>query len=124
MLPASERLASAHGEAAIHRQSHADDEAHSGAAQPQHGGRHLLCLTHDVRAVSPALDAFAQDALLGTAWKRPALSPQGRGLITVSSRIALGQTAQMPDHFNRAKHVSQPDIDPAALLIGPAPACR
>jgi 4-carboxymuconolactone decarboxylase len=56
----------------------------------------------DVRAVSPALDAFTQDALLGRAWKRPALSPRDRSIVTLAVLIARNQPVEMPFHVRLA----------------------
>ena len=56
----------------------------------------------DVRAVSPALERYKQDRLLGEVWKRPDLSPRDRSLITVAALIARHHTAEMPYYFNLA----------------------
>jgi 4-carboxymuconolactone decarboxylase len=56
----------------------------------------------DLRTVSPALDRYTQDRLLGDLWKRPELSPRDRSLITVSALIARNQTIEMPYCLNLA----------------------
>ena len=55
--------------------------------------------------VGPVSESLVQDTnelLFGSLWRRPGLAPRDRSLITVSSLIALGQTAQMAYHLNRA----------------------
>ena len=56
----------------------------------------------DVRKVSPALEIYTKDTLLGGLWKRPGLSPRDRSLVTVAALIARNQTIEMPYHFNLA----------------------
>jgi 4-carboxymuconolactone decarboxylase len=56
----------------------------------------------DVRMVTPALDQYTQDRLLGDVWKRPGLSSRDRSIITLSALIARSQTIEMPYHFNLA----------------------
>jgi alkylhydroperoxidase/carboxymuconolactone decarboxylase family protein YurZ len=52
--------------------------------------------------VTPALDQYTQDRLLGDVWKRPGLSSRDRSIITLSALIARSQTIEMPYHFNLA----------------------
>lgn len=56
----------------------------------------------DVRAVAPALDEYARDALLGDLWRRPDLSPRDRGIVTLSALIARDQTAEMARYVDLA----------------------
>jgi 4-carboxymuconolactone decarboxylase len=57
-------------------------------------------LSHDdVRAVSPALERYTKEALHNGLWKRPAMSPRDRGIVTVAALIARGQTIEMPFYF-------------------------
>lgn len=56
----------------------------------------------DVRSVSPALEAYTQNRLLGEVWKRPGLSPRDRSIVTLAALIARNQTIEMPYHFNLA----------------------
>ena len=56
----------------------------------------------DVRAVSPALERYNQNRLLGEVWKRPGLSTRDRGLITVAALVARNQTAEMAFYMNLA----------------------
>jgi 4-carboxymuconolactone decarboxylase len=56
----------------------------------------------DIRAVSPALDHYAQDRLAGDLWKRPGLSVRDRSIVTVAVLIARNQPVEMLYHFNLA----------------------
>lgn len=58
--------------------------------------------TDDVRTVAPALERYRQGLLLGDLWKRPALSPRGRSIITLAALIARNQVIEMPYHLNLA----------------------
>jgi 4-carboxymuconolactone decarboxylase len=52
--------------------------------------------------VAPALDAYAQNRVLGEVWKRPGLSPRDRSVVTLAALIARNQTAEMPFYLNLA----------------------
>lgn len=52
--------------------------------------------------VSPALERYAQDTVLGELWKRPGLSPRDRGIVTVAALVARNQTTEMAMYFQRA----------------------
>lgn len=54
------------------------------------------------RETAPQLFAYTQDVLFGDVWKRPELSPRDRSLVTMSSLLANGQSAQMTSHINLA----------------------
>ena len=57
-------------------------------------------LSYDnVRSVSPALEHYTRDALIGGVWKRPELSPRDRSVVTVAALIARIQKVEMPFHF-------------------------
>lgn len=57
-------------------------------------------LTYDeVRSVSPALEHYTRESLLGGLWKRPELSARDRSIVTVAAVIARIQTIEMPVHF-------------------------
>ena len=56
----------------------------------------------DVGAVSPALEGYTQQVLLGDLWKRPGLSPRDRSIVTLAALVARGQTVEMPFYFNLA----------------------
>jgi 4-carboxymuconolactone decarboxylase len=56
----------------------------------------------DINAVSPALDKYTRDRLLGDLWKRPGLSPRDRSIVTLAALIARNQTVQMHFYLNLA----------------------
>lgn len=56
----------------------------------------------ELRAVSPGLERYTADTLLGNLWKRPDLSPRDRSIVTVSALIARNQAIELPYHFNLA----------------------
>ena len=56
----------------------------------------------DLRAVSPALDRYNENRLLGEVWERPDLSPRDRGLVTVAALVARNQTLEMAFYMNLA----------------------
>jgi 4-carboxymuconolactone decarboxylase len=53
-------------------------------------------------AVAPGVVQYTTDLLFGELWRRPALAPRDRSLITVSALIASGQVGQISYHLNRA----------------------
>jgi 4-carboxymuconolactone decarboxylase len=53
-------------------------------------------------AVAPGVVQYTGDVLFRDLWLRPGLAPRDRSLVTVSSLIASGQSAQIPYHLNRA----------------------
>lgn len=57
---------------------------------------------NDMRAVSPALERYAQERLFGEVWKRPGLSPRDRSVVTLAALIARNQTGEMPYYVNLA----------------------
>ena len=61
-----------------------------------------MLTSDDVRSVSPALDQYTRNALLGNLWKRQELSPRDRSLVTVAALIARSQMIEMPFHINLA----------------------
>ncbi len=56
----------------------------------------------EVRLVSPALERYTEQAVLGDLWNRPDLTPRDRSIVTVAALIPRQQTAEMAFHFNRA----------------------
>jgi 4-carboxymuconolactone decarboxylase len=56
----------------------------------------------NVGPISPGLVKFTTDPLFLDLWQRPGLAPRDRSLVTVSSLIASGQSAQITYHLNRA----------------------
>jgi 4-carboxymuconolactone decarboxylase len=55
-----------------------------------------------VRAVAPALERYAAEALFGDLWRRPDLSPRDRSLVTLSARIARNATVELPRYLDLA----------------------
>lgn len=53
-----------------------------------------------VREVAPQLYAYTQDVLFGQVWRRGALALRDRSIVTLSSLLANGQSAQMTSHIN------------------------
>ena len=66
------------------------------------GGRPSTLTLDDLRAVSPALEKYAQDRIDGDLWTRPGLSPRDRSIVTVAAFIARNQAIEMPRHVNLA----------------------
>ncbi|MFJ6324657.1 MULTISPECIES: carboxymuconolactone decarboxylase family protein [unclassified Rhizobium] len=52
--------------------------------------------------ISPGLVQFTADVLFLKLWLRPDLTPRDRSLVTVSSLMAAGHTAQITFHLNKA----------------------
>jgi 4-carboxymuconolactone decarboxylase len=59
-------------------------------------------MLNDIHAVSPALERYTRDRLLGDLWKRPDMSPRDRSIVTLAALIARNQTVQMPYYLNLA----------------------
>lgn len=62
----------------------------------------IMLTLAEVRTVSPALERYTRDALLGDVWKRPGLSPPDRSIVTLAALIAGNQAMEMAHHFNLA----------------------
>ncbi len=56
----------------------------------------------DILKVSPALEQYTQNRILGDLWKRPGLTPRDRSIVTVAALIARDETIEMPYYFNLA----------------------
>jgi 4-carboxymuconolactone decarboxylase len=56
----------------------------------------------DVRAVSPALERFMIESLLGDVWVRPDLSRRDRSIATLAVLVARNQMVEMPSQLNTA----------------------
>jgi 4-carboxymuconolactone decarboxylase len=56
----------------------------------------------DVQRVAPALAKHAQDRLQSDLWKRSALAPRDRSIVTLAAMIARNQTVEMPQQLSRA----------------------
>lgn len=56
---------------------------------------------NDSKMVAPALEKYAQGPI-AELWKRPALLPRDRSIVTVAALVARNQTIELPYHFNLA----------------------
>jgi len=56
----------------------------------------------NMQAITPALADYTDNVLFGDVWLRPELASRDRSLVTVSALIAMGKTAQLTGHLNRA----------------------
>jgi 4-carboxymuconolactone decarboxylase len=52
--------------------------------------------------VSPALERYTHDVVLGDLWKRPQLSARDRSIVTLSVLIARNQSAELPFYLDLA----------------------
>jgi 4-carboxymuconolactone decarboxylase len=52
--------------------------------------------------IAPALAGYTDEVLFGDVWKRSALSPRDRSLITVATLIANYRTNELPFHLKFA----------------------
>lgn len=64
--------------------------------------RRAAAVEANVGSISPGLVKFTADPLFLDLWQRPGLAPRDRSLVTVSSLIASGQSAQVTYHLGRA----------------------
>ena len=55
-----------------------------------------------LRKVSPALERYTTEVLIGDVWRRPQLSARDRSILTLSVLIARNQSEQMPDYLDAA----------------------
>ncbi|MQB40875.1 carboxymuconolactone decarboxylase family protein [Rhizobium sp. ICMP 5592] len=55
-----------------------------------------------MKAVSPALEHYAEDRLAADLWKRTDLNPRDRSLVTVAALIATGQSGELPQYIDLA----------------------
>jgi 4-carboxymuconolactone decarboxylase len=62
----------------------------------------MFSLNNEVRSVSPALERYTHDVVVGNLWKRPDLSGRDRSIVTLSVLIARNQTVGLPHYFNVA----------------------
>ncbi|WP_345781319.1 carboxymuconolactone decarboxylase family protein [Pseudoxanthomonas sp.] len=53
----------------------------------------------EVQQVAPSLYDYTRDVLFGQNWKQADLSPRDRSLVTLSSLVAGGRTAQLTSHL-------------------------
>ena len=56
----------------------------------------------DVRSVSPAFAKYTETVVVNDLWKRPALSPRERSIVTVAALIMRNQTIGLLPYVNKA----------------------
>jgi 4-carboxymuconolactone decarboxylase len=79
----------------------ASSSAHADPARAAQRGE--TSLTREaIRRVSPALEKYRNDRLLGEMWKRPGLAPRDRSIVTLAAMVARQQTIEMPFYLNLA----------------------
>jgi 4-carboxymuconolactone decarboxylase len=66
----------------------------------------------DIQMVSPALDTYTQNPLLGEVWKPPGLSLRDRSVVTVAALIGRNQTIALSEHL---KHALDHGVKPAEI---------
>ncbi|MGY3356301.1 4-carboxymuconolactone decarboxylase [Bradyrhizobium sp. GM0.4] len=73
--------------------------ADAAAAQTSNPGTNAMPKAEDIRAVAPALEAYAQKFVVDDLWKRPGLSRRDRSVVTVAALIARDQTVELPHYL-------------------------
>ncbi|MDN0085231.1 carboxymuconolactone decarboxylase family protein [Crenobacter sp. SG2305] len=63
---------------------------------------HSAITLDDVRAVSPALARYTQEAIADTLWQRPYLPARERSMVTLAGLIARNQTVGLLHYVNLA----------------------
>jgi 4-carboxymuconolactone decarboxylase len=61
-----------------------------------------LLTLDEIRMVSPALDKYTRNAVLGDVWERPGLTLRDRSIVTLAALIARRETIGMSYHLNLA----------------------
>lgn len=74
----------------------------SGSAYSQEVRSRRDVSQEDIRAVSPALENYTENRLLGEVWKRPGLSRRDRSIVTIATLVARNQAIEMPFYFGMA----------------------
>jgi 4-carboxymuconolactone decarboxylase len=72
----------------------------AGQAQDRRRTNHMETVAHS-KGVSPALQKYAAGSI-AELWKRPALSPRDRSIVTIAGLIARNQTVEMAHYLNVA----------------------
>ncbi len=80
----------------------ASSQTEKKAVMQQSDATQTTSMLDDARAISPALERYTRDRLLGELWKRPDLSPRDRSIVTLAALIARNQTVQMSYYLNLA----------------------
>ena len=77
-------------------------QTENNAVMQQANANQNTSMLDDIHAVSPALEGYTKDRLLGDLWRRPDLSPRDRCIVTLAALIARNQTVQMTYYLNLA----------------------
>jgi 4-carboxymuconolactone decarboxylase len=80
----------------------ASSQMENKAVMQKSGATQATSMLDDIHAVSPALERYTKDRLLGDLWKRTELSARDRSIVTLAALIARNQTVQMPYYLNLA----------------------
>jgi 4-carboxymuconolactone decarboxylase len=72
------------------------------AEQRAFGEQQRAVSTENLRTVSPALERYARESLIGDLWRRPDLSPRDRSILTVAALVARNQTIELSTHLTLA----------------------
>ena len=72
------------------------------AAMQKTNATQATSMLGDIHAVSPALERYTRDRVLGELWERPDLSARDRSIVTLAALIARNQTVQMGYYINLA----------------------
>jgi 4-carboxymuconolactone decarboxylase len=59
---------------------------------------------------------YTDDVLFGDVWLRKEFSPRDRSLITITTLIASGRSAQLPNHLNRALDNGLQPVEASGVL--------
>ena len=74
----------------------------SHASQTRSEASPQMLSVNETRMVTPALEKYTQDRLLGEVWKRPGLVPRDRSIATLAALILRNQTIDMPYYLTLA----------------------
>ena len=83
----------------------------------QYGSTPAHAVETDLQKVSPALDAYNSEHLLGEVWKRPGLSARDRSLVTIAVMIARSQAEALIFHLDQAINNGVTPAEIAELLM-------
>lgn len=71
-------------------------------AMAQSGSQTGSLSSADLRAVSPALERYADEKVANGLWTRPGLSPRDRSIVTIAAIITRNQGILLPEQLNLA----------------------
>ena len=67
--------------------------------------------------IAPDLERILGEALFGTTWKRPALTPVQREMVTLSRLIVMNREVQLKRHLSNALNVGLTPEQIVELII-------